>query len=102
MNLMHTGTLQVEDQKLCVLYDPSSGAIVHTHWVTTLAGGRKVDAKEVEKRARERAALRGGDVSATKALHVDPKTYHAGSHYKVDVKAGQLIAVAKPGKKRKA
>jgi hypothetical protein len=84
---------QPEDQKLCVLYDPSTGLIVHTHWVTTLPGGRKVDRAEMEKRIRERAALRGRDVSSFRVLHVETGEYVAGICYRVNLDTGKLEEV---------
>lgn len=80
-----------EDEKLCVLYEPKTGVIVHTHRVTTMPGGRKVDAAEMERRTRERATSRGRDVHKLALLHVDPKTYRPGAFYRVDVKAKALV-----------
>jgi hypothetical protein len=95
MNAPSRNVAVVEDQKLCVLYDPSNGAIVHTHWVTTLPGGRVVGQAEMEKRIRERAAFRGRDVQEMKVLHVDPKDYEQGTRYQVDTKAGKLTKRSK-------
>ena len=95
MNAPSRNVAVAEDQKLCVLYDPSNGAIVHTHWVTTLPGGRKIDEAELEKRIRERAAFRGRDVQGLKVLHVDPSEYKQGTRYQVDTKAGKLTKRSK-------
>jgi hypothetical protein len=83
-----------DDQKLCVLYDPSNGAIVHAHWVTTLSGGRVVDQAEMEKRIRERAASRGRDVQGMKVLHVDPNEYKQGTRYRVDLEVCKLAKLS--------
>jgi hypothetical protein len=90
MNGLNGNVAVPEEQKLCVLYDPSNGTIVHTHWVTTLPGGRKVDEAELERRIRERATSRGRDVKGLKVLHVDPKEYEPGTRYRVDIEAGKL------------
>jgi hypothetical protein len=95
MNGMYGNAPAPEDQKLCVLYDPSNGNILHTHWVTTLPGGRKVDKAELEKRIRERATSRGRDASGLKVLHVDPAEYVQGIHYRVDLAAGKLAECPK-------
>jgi hypothetical protein len=95
MKAMNGNAPAPEEQKLCVLYDPSSGTVVHTHWVTTLPGGRKVDKAELEKRIRARAAFRGRDVQGMKVLHVDPSEYELGIHYRVDVAAGKLARCPK-------
>jgi hypothetical protein len=83
-----------EDEKLCVLYDPATGHIVHTHRVTTLRGGRKVDEAEMERRTRERAASRGRDVRELPLLHVDRKSYKLGALYQVDVRTKTLVETA--------
>ena len=47
MDVLHGDPVQPEDEKLCVLYDPATGRIIHTHRVTTLPRGRKVDDAEM-------------------------------------------------------
>ena len=94
MNAPSRNVAVVEDQKLCVLYDPSNGAIVHTHWVTTLPGGRVVGQAEMEKRIRERAATRGRDVQKMKVLHLDPNEYKQGTRYRVDLEARKLAKLS--------
>ncbi len=91
MNALNRHVAEPEDQKLCVLYDPSNGTILHTHWVTTLPGGHKVDKAELERRIRERATSRSRDVNGLKVLHVDPREYDQGMRYRVDVEAGKLV-----------
>ena len=95
MNALNRNVAVAEDQKLCVLYDPSNGNIVHTHWVTTLPGGLKVDREEIERRIRDRATSRGRDVKGLKVLHVDPKEYEQGTRYGVDLEAGKLTKRSK-------
>jgi hypothetical protein len=82
---------RIEEQKLCVLYDPASGAIVHTHWVTTLEGGRKVSEAEMEARTRERAATRGREAGHLHILHVDPAVHKVGASYRVE--GGALVEI---------
>jgi hypothetical protein len=94
MNVPKGNLATPEDQKLCVLYDPSNGTIVHTHWVTTLSGGRVVDQPGMEKRIRERAASRGRNVQGMKVLHVDPKEYKQGTRYRVDLEARKLAKLS--------
>lgn len=91
MKATHKNLLVPIDEKLCVLFEPASGVIVHTHRVTTFPGGRKIDNAEMEKRIRERAASRGRDVHKLSILHVEPKSYKLGAQYQVDVKTKKLV-----------
>jgi hypothetical protein len=98
MDVLHGDPVQPEDEKLCVLYDPATGRIIHTHRVTTLPGGRKFDDAEMERRIRERSVSSGREVSGLALLHVDPKTYKMGTVYQVDVGAKKLVeAPSSPG-----
>jgi hypothetical protein len=87
--------IQPEEEKLCVLYRTTDGKILHTHRVTTLPGGRRVDDAEVERRARELAARRHPDRHLAqrelKVLHINPAEFQHGVHYRVDVKAAKLV-----------
>jgi hypothetical protein len=80
-----------EHERLCVLYDPATGRIVHTHRVMTMPGGRRVDEEEMERRTRERARSRGRDIKGLALLHIDPKTHRQDAFYKVDVEAKTLV-----------
>jgi len=84
-----------EEEKLCVLYRATDGKIIHTHRVTTLPGGRRLDDAEVEGRARELAARRHPDrhlaLRGLKALHVNPAEFEHGVRYRVDLQAGKLV-----------
>jgi hypothetical protein len=101
MKALHHALPPPEDEKLCVLYDPSTGRIVHTHRVTTMAGGRKVDKAEMEKRTRQRAKSRGRDISGLTLLHVDPETYKLGAFYEVNLRTKKLVeTVHKPAAHR--
>lgn len=87
----HLASPSPEEEKLCVLYDPATGRIAHSHRVTTMPGGRKVNREEMEGRTRERASSRGRDINGLAILHVDPKTYKLGAFYQIDVRAKKLV-----------
>jgi len=70
--------------KICVLYDPSDGRIVHTHRSTTLASGKIKSDEEIEARAREIATEAGHDVKALHILHLAPEAYDASKMLVVD------------------
>ena len=59
-----------ESSRVCVLFDPGNGRIVHVHGVTRLEGVPELDEAELEARARRHAEARGRATSALQALHV--------------------------------
>jgi hypothetical protein len=85
-----------EEVRVCVLYDPRDGRIVHHHQVVTFAGANKVDEKEVERRTLARAASFGSDTSTLRALHVSGKDCDPSHRYKVDIKTLTLVELPKP------
>ncbi|MGB9366768.1 MAG: hypothetical protein WCE79_12240 [Xanthobacteraceae bacterium] len=100
---MAAGDVQGDDEhwSMVVLYDPKSGAIVHSHQVVTARGAVHPDAQAIEREALEQAAhARKASVSAA-FLHVNPREIDLAAAHVVDVKTGQLKAVAKaePGKR---
>jgi hypothetical protein len=95
MSTMHANMPRPEEERLCVLYNPNEGTIVHTHRVTTFPGGHKVDKAEMEKRIRERATAAGRDLTGLEILHVQPEEYKPRTQYRVDVRARKLVEVPK-------
>jgi hypothetical protein len=82
--------------KICLVYDPNDGRIVHKHEVITLRGGKETEDGDVESKAKEMAVKAGHDVSKLKVLHASPKEYSTQKAYKVDTKSLRLIEVTKP------
>jgi hypothetical protein len=95
MSLSKVGHTKPEDVKICVLYDPKDGRVVHNHKVLVFPGAKKVDEKEVERRALERAASFGRDPSKLKALHVSEKQCNPSSMYRVDLISLTLVKLPK-------
>jgi hypothetical protein len=82
--------------KICILYDPSDGRIVHVHRSTILAGGKLKTDDEVEVRAKENAAAKGHHVGALNILHLPAEAYDISKFYAVDVKGKKLVERKKP------
>ena len=101
MNLIKDGKrTKPEDVKICVLYDPKDGRVMHNHKVVVFPGAKKVDKKEVERRALERAARLGRDTSRLKALHVSEEECSPSSAYRVDLASLTLVKLPKPEMKK--
>jgi hypothetical protein len=70
-SLLFKGKLVGDDaSKVCVLYDPKDGRVVHVHGVTVIPGGKPVSEAEVEQRAIAHAKALGRVVHGLKSLHV--------------------------------
>jgi hypothetical protein len=80
--------------RVCVVYDPSDGRIIHGH--EFVGAGPGVFAPDGNKE-RERETLEGarrnhGDVSHLRVFHVPPDFRFASNVvYRVDTKAGSLV-----------
>jgi hypothetical protein len=79
--------------KICVIYDPASGRVIHTHEVLTFPGGRQVTDADAEAEALALLARRSGkDVSGFGVLHVPCGEYQRGVRYRVELPTRRLIA----------
>jgi hypothetical protein len=90
-----------EEVRICILYDPRDGRVLHHHMVETYPGADKVDQKEVEERAHARAARFGTDTSKAKALHLSPNEVDPSKRYKVDLTSLKLIELPRPSREPK-
>jgi hypothetical protein len=74
MHTIHSKGRAVPDDasRVCVLFDPSDGRIVHIHGVTSPGGARSVTDEELEQKAIENAQRLGHSTADLKALHVPP------------------------------
>jgi hypothetical protein len=82
--------------KICVLYSPSDGRIVHVHRSTILAGGQLKTDEEVEVRAKENAAAAGHPVEALHSLHLPAEAYDTSKLFVVDVNEKRLVERERP------
>jgi hypothetical protein len=76
--------------KVCVLFNPKDGRVVHVHGATTLQGGKKVSDVELEKDATEHAKAFGHAVTGLKALHVPISAIQERGALKVNSKGTEL------------
>jgi len=90
------GKAAVERIRTVVVYDVSSGRVIHTHHAVTFAGGTSLSDDELKARALKlsQEALTGsGHTMPTHldALHVDPTSIAPGVEYRVDPKQRTLL-----------
>jgi hypothetical protein len=90
---------RVDDQntKVCVLYSPKDGRVVHFHGATVVPGADPVSDAEMEKRAVRHAAGLGREVEGVKALHVPYSTFVQHSKgFKVNAEGTGLVSLDLP------
>jgi hypothetical protein len=78
------GNVEVESESTCVLYDPRTGQVMHSHQVLTLKGGERPSEKDVEFRARAAARAAGRDLPELHTLHVVGRPMREPGDYVVD------------------
>jgi hypothetical protein len=91
--------------KICLIYDPADGGVIHTHEVLTFPGGRQLTDADAEAEALALLAHRTGkDVSGFGVLHVPAGEYQRRARYRVELPSRRLIAegptAVPPGIKR--
>jgi hypothetical protein len=81
--------LEIESERVYVVYDARTGAIAHVHRVVTHRGATRQTADQNEKRALELASRFGHRIDRMRVLHAEK--FDGGVLQKVDVKAGRLV-----------
>jgi hypothetical protein len=74
-----------------VVYDPSTGTILHRHIAVRYPGGRVQERQALEARALELAAARGVDTRRLRVLHVDHAALAEEVEHRVDVERQTLV-----------
>jgi hypothetical protein len=82
--------------KVCVLYDPRDGRIVHTHRVLTMPGGQEVSDTELEARAKDRANHMKRDLRGLATLSFKGEECDGSSRYRVDLTTKKLTKLDRP------
>ena len=97
MHVLNVGG-DFEKVSVVVLYDSTSGEIVHVHQSVTHRGGRHPEENEIERQAGELVARRSPrvDLKKTSFLHVDPQLLQKEVEYKVDPATRKLVEKPAP------
>jgi hypothetical protein len=80
-------------RKVCVIYDPRDGRVVHTHAAITMPGGHEFSEAEVEASARDRAQRVGHDLAGLEVLSVADEECDGSSAYRVDLTEMKLSKI---------
>ncbi len=90
--MTHIGTYEVEQESLLVLYESSTGRIVHAHNSVAVNGGAHPDTATFEKDARAAFAKAQPNFKGEVGLlHVAPSLIKPDTSYAVDTKKGVLV-----------
>jgi hypothetical protein len=80
--------------RVCVLYSPENGRVIHVHGVTVTPGAELVGEEEMESRARKHAAGFGRTVEGSKVLHVAYSAFKEHKRgFKVNAEGTGLLAI---------
>ena len=95
MKFTSTGKASVLSDAVCILFDPTDGAIRYVHRVLTLDGAEETPTPAIEKRALQLAEESGLDIEKFQALHVDGSKIEPLTSYAVDTVKRCLIVAHK-------
>jgi hypothetical protein len=76
--------------RVCVLYDPHDGRVVHTHRVLCMQGGRESTDEEIEANCKDAAKRAGHNVSEVSLMHIAGEHYERNARYRVDMATKKL------------
>ncbi|HTR25152.1 MAG TPA: hypothetical protein VMI10_14320 [Terriglobales bacterium] len=85
-----------EASKICILYNPEDGRVIHVHGVTIMHGGKEVSHAELEHRATAHAKALGRSVAGLKALHLPFSAIRRQGAFKVNSDGTGLVPLAAP------
>lgn len=91
---------RVSDVHVVALYDPQTGKIAHVHTVTVFEGGRPVTEREAIDAAKAQAARAGHRLDGLE-IKVSKDPAHGLRPHRVDVAAGEMVALPAPPRERR-
>jgi hypothetical protein len=80
--------------RVCVLFDPHDGRIVHVHGITTLDGAKQIGADELAARVIAHAKGFGHEVAGLKTLHVPIAAMRQPGSLKVSADGREVVQSA--------
>jgi hypothetical protein len=89
-----------EASKVCVLYDPKDGRVVHVHGVTIMHGAKQISQSEMEQRAMAHAKALGRSVEGMKLLHLPLSAIRQPGGFKVNANGTGLVPSHAPAPAR--
>lgn len=87
--------------KVCILFDPKDGRVVHVHGVTSLNSGSEIGAPEMEARARRYAEHFDRSTTDLRALHVPITVMREHGAFRVNERGDGLVSVPRRERPRR-
>jgi hypothetical protein len=92
--MIHGKATDDASTRVCVLYSPENGRVIHVHGATVTPGAKLVSEQEMESRARKHAAGFGRTMESAKVLHVAYSTFKEHKRlFKVNAEGTGLVAI---------
>ena len=85
------GNLRAQAHRVCVIYDPVDGRIIHVHHDVALPGGRPAGENEIETAAMTQLRKRGRETGGLRVLHAKPEDLRPLVRYKVHRLENRLV-----------
>ena len=87
------GSAAVSSELICVVYNSSTGDLIHIHRVTNIKGARIPSNEEIAGRALDLAVRidERRDQSVLATMFVSPKELASGPHFKIDLADKKLV-----------
>lgn len=92
--------VEKERSRVCLLFDPKDGRVVHGHGVTILQSEKQLEPAELEARARKHAGSLGKQVEGLKALHLPLEAIHEHAAFKVNPQGDGVIPLVRTTRHR--
>ena len=92
--------VEKERSRVCLLFDPEDGRVVHGHGATILQSEKQIEPAELEARARKHALSLGKRVEGLKALHLPLEAIHGHAAFKVNPKGEGVVPLVRPTRHR--
>jgi hypothetical protein len=83
--------LSDEASRVCILFDPKDGRVVHVHGITVVHSRGGITESELEARARKNAEHFGKSVAGLKALHVSMAAIRQNGKLRVNAGGDGLV-----------
>jgi hypothetical protein len=94
MKTQHVQGKPVADgaSKVCILFDPKDGRVVHVHGSTVIGSPNAIAESELEQRARRHAEHFGRATAGMKALHLPAEVVRQHRGFRVNERGDGLIS----------
>jgi hypothetical protein len=99
MSFVSTGKHKIIAENCCIVFEPSSGKIVHVYRIRTIEGAEVRSQEAIMERALELSKKHGATADILDVIHVDPTVLGERGRFKVHTKSRTLVALKSQAKR---